>query len=61
MSIEYAEVHMNAESTTQRQTSRRELEHAELLERALARPGIREVMIVYNDWQEKDRGLENYR
>ena len=41
--------------------SRREREHNELLEAALARPGIREVMKVYGEWQEKDRGLDVYR
>ncbi len=42
-------------------STRREREHAELLERALARPGVREVMDVYDNWREKDRGLNNYR
>ena len=41
--------------------SRREQEHAEMLEAALARPGVREVMDVYRGWQEKDRGLDAYR
>ena len=33
----------------------------ELLEAALARPGVREFMEVYGDWREKDRGLDTYR
>ena len=41
--------------------SRRERERARMLEAALARPGIREVMDVYRGWQEKDRGLDSYR
>ena len=36
-------------------------EHAEMLEAALARPGVREVKDVYRGWQEKDRGLDAYR
>ena len=31
-----------------------------MLDAALARPGIREVMDVYREWQEKDRGLDAY-
>ncbi len=41
--------------------SKRRQEYAEMLKAALARPGIREVMKVYHDWQEKDRGLDGYR
>lgn len=41
--------------------SKRERERAEMLEVALARPGVREVMDVYCGWQEKDRGLNAYR
>lgn len=44
-----------------RSASERAQNHAELLESALARPGIREVMKVYGDWPEKDRGLDTYR
>ena len=47
--------------TRRRAGSRREREHAEMLEAALARPGVREVMDVYRGWQEKDRGLDAYR
>lgn len=39
----------------------REAQHAELLEAALARPGVREVMQVYGSWREADRGLDIYR
>ena len=41
--------------------SGREREHGEMLEAALARPGVREVMDVHRGWQEKDRGLDAYR
>ena len=47
--------------TRRRSGSRREREHAAMLEAALARPGVREVMDVYRGWQEKDRGLDAYR
>ena len=42
-------------------TSRREQDHAAMLEEALSRPGVREVMKIYNGWWEKDRGLDAYR
>ena len=35
--------------------------HAMLLEDALERPGIREVMRVYEDWQQADHGLDSFR
>lgn len=41
--------------------SRREKDHAEMLEATLARPGVREMMKVYGDYQEKDRAYEEYR
>ena len=47
--------------TRRRASSGRKREHAEMLEAALARPGVREVMDVYRGWQEKDRGLDAYR
>ena len=39
----------------------REAQHAELLEAALAKPGIREVMQVYGRWRDADRRLYIYR
>ncbi len=42
-------------------TSIREQARAALLEDALKRPGIREVMRVYEDWRHVDRGLEPCR
>ena len=44
-----------------RSKSKRAQNHAEMLEAALARPGIREIMKVYGGWQEKDQGLDVYR
>lgn len=52
---------MANQKTRRRAGSKREREHAEMLEAALARPGVREVMDVYRGWQEKDRGLDAYR
>ncbi len=36
-------------------------DHAAMLEEALTRPGIREVMQVYQGWQRLDRELDPYR
>lgn len=44
-----------------RSASERAQNHAELLEAALARPGVREVMKVYGGWQENGRALDAYR
>ena len=52
---------MTAVQTEKPKVPKREQTHAELLEAALARPGVREVMEVYAAWQEKDRGLNTYR
>ena len=41
--------------------SAREQSHAERLKEALERPGIREIMRVYEDWRQADRGLDSYR
>ena len=47
--------------TAKHQASKREQEHADMLKEALARPGIREVMKVYQDYQQADMGLDAYR
>lgn len=52
---------MDTQRTTRRSSSRREQEHKELLERALTRLGIRDVMRVYDNWREKDRGMDAYK
>ena len=41
--------------------SKRAQEHSEMLDAALARPGVREIMAVYDLWQKKDRSLDPYR
>ena len=45
----------------ERVASRREQEHAAMLQEALARPGVRDIMKVYGNWLEKDRRLDAYR
>ena len=52
---------MAAKETKRRPDAKREREHDDMLDAALARPGVREVMDVYRGWQEKDRGLDAYR
>ena len=47
--------------TEKRPASRRAQCHTELLEAALARPGVREVMKVYGGWRKEDRALDVYR
>ena len=44
----------------QRASERAEI-HAALLKDALSRPGVREMMLVYGQWQEQDRTLDAYR
>ena len=39
----------------------RQQQNDALLEEAMERPGIREVMRVYGDWKNCDRALETYR
>ena len=41
--------------------SKRERERVAMLEEALRRPGVREVMEVFGAWQRADRGLDPYR
>lgn len=45
----------------QNKPAKRDQAHAEMLEAALARPGIHEAMEVYCNWLEKDQGLNPYR
>ena len=52
---------MTKQETSKRLASRRERDRAAMLDSALARPGVREVMEVYGGWQEKDCGLDAYR
>ncbi|WP_423908584.1 hypothetical protein [Candidatus Spongiihabitans sp.] len=41
--------------------SDREKKFAAMLEDALSRPGVREVMQVYQWWQKQDQALDSYR
>ena len=50
-----------AGGTPNLEQSSRESQRVNLLEEALRRPGVREMMIVYRDWQRADRGLDPYR
>lgn len=50
-----------AEQPKKRPQSKRERERAAMLEEALRRPGVREVMQVFDAWQRADRGLDAYR
>ena len=50
-----------AKHTVKPQSSNREQEHAAMLKEALARPGVREVMQVYQNHQKVDKGLDPYR
>lgn len=43
------------------QSSRRAQAHEEMLKEAQARPGVREVMEVYNACIEKSKGMHAYR
>ena len=47
--------------TNKRRQSSRELERSAMLKAALQRPGVREFMEVYRDWQKADSGLDVYR
>lgn len=49
------------EQTTDAQRCDRKQQHATMLREALARPGVREVMEVYRDYQNADKGLDSYR
>lgn len=41
--------------------SKRKHEHEAMLKEALSRPGVREMMRVYQNWEQWDRGLDAYR
>ena len=41
--------------------SDREKKRAALLEEGIDRPGVRDAVEVYRDWQRADRGLDAYR
>ena len=59
-----AEMHEEEQERTEHageKQSNREAVHAAMLKEALRRPGVREVMEVYRDWQQADKGLDSYR
>jgi hypothetical protein len=43
------------------QQTERERERAAMVREALRRPGVREVMEVYGNWQRADKKLDAYR
>lgn len=47
--------------TDQKSKSERAENHDRMLEEALARPGVREMMEVYGNCQESNRHIETYR
>lgn len=36
-------------------------EHSAMLKEAMSRPGVREVMEIYERWRKADSSLDNYR
>ena len=52
---------MSDTHATKHRDSKREQDRKAMLEAALARPGVREVMEVYRNWQKADSGLDSYR
>ena len=52
---------MDNTHATSHRDSKREQDRKAMLETALARPGVREVMAVYQNWQKADSGLDAYR
>ncbi len=50
-----------AEDVEKCQQSQRAKDHEAMLEEALARPGVREVMSVFEHWRKTDQGLDAYR
>ena len=46
------------ESEKKVQKSQRQEQQTELLEEVLSRPGIRELMLVYQGWEKREQQLE---
>ena len=46
---------------TKQSKSQRKREHEKMLKEALSRPGVREMMRLYQNWKQLDRGLDAYR
>ena len=51
---------MTKRNVDKHEASTREQEYAAMFQEALARPGVRDVMKVYDSRREKDRGLDAY-
>lgn len=49
------------ESEKKVRKSQRQKQQTDLLEEALSRPGIREVMLVYQGWEQVERNMDSYR
>ncbi len=52
---------MSKKHTAKSKVSKREQAKDAMLEAALARPGVREFMEVFQSWEKADRGLDPYR
>ena len=52
---------MIKKATPESEISKRKFEYEAMLEKALARPGVRDLMQVYQSWQKLDHGLHPYR
>ena len=50
-----------SEQTAHAQRCDRKEQQAAMLKEALARPGVREVMEVYRNYQNVNKGLDSYR
>lgn len=50
-----------SDPTATNSDSERVREHDRMLEEALARPGVREFIRVYEGWRTRDRALDPYR
>ena len=48
-------------NTAKHQDSKREREHAAMLKEALSRPGICEIMQIYQAYRKVDKKLNSYR
>ena len=49
------------ESEKKVRKSQRQEQQTDLLEEALSRPGIRELMLVYQGWEKREQQLDSYR
>lgn len=52
---------MNDAKEKTKKPSTRAQSHEEMLKEAQSRPGVREMMEVYDHWQKADKGMDDYR